>query len=206
MQLGETIATYDLALALRGESGKFEVTSPAGETFHVTCKPNHSIASFEWSGSRAEVQPFLIRKVAETVSLQRGRATTTGLTEGESQAGAGQAPFLLENQGNEAKSLSQGDRVVSLPRIVEDNPGGLEVASLDLRFLESDPGNRPSARVCVRLGPPDQQGKDESVVTSACSTFNELDAEIRRLHAQLDEIRARSRKMFYKSHAAVATA
>lgn len=206
MQLGETIATYDLALALRGESGKFEVTSPAGETFHVTCKPNHSIASFEWSGSRAEVQPFLIRKIAETVSLQQGRATTTGLTEGESQARTGQAPFLLENQENEAKSLSQCDRVVSLPEIVEDNPRGLEVASLDLRFLESDPGSRPSARVCVKLGPPDQQGKDENVVTSACSTFNELDAEIRRLHAQLDEIRARSRKMFYKSQASVASA
>ncbi len=38
MQLGETIATYDLGLALRGESGKFEVTSPAGEIYHVTCQ------------------------------------------------------------------------------------------------------------------------------------------------------------------------
>ena len=38
MQLGEKIATYDVALALRGESGKFDVTSPTGEIYHVTRK------------------------------------------------------------------------------------------------------------------------------------------------------------------------
>lgn len=45
MQLGETIATYDVGLALRGESGKFEVTSPVGEIYQVTCKANHSISN-----------------------------------------------------------------------------------------------------------------------------------------------------------------
>lgn len=196
MQLGETIATYDVALALRGESGKFEVTSPAGEIFHVTSKPNDSISSFEWSGSKAEVQPFLIRKVAEPVSPQLGRAPAE-LTEGESNARTGQAPFLLENQGNQAKSL---------PKIVEDNSMSLEVADLDLRFLESDPGtSRSSACVCVKFGPLERPGKHENL-TSACATLNELDAEIRRLHAQLDEIRSRARKMFYKSHAVVASA
>ena len=42
MQLGETIATYDVALALRGENGKFDVTSPSGDVFQVTCTPNHA--------------------------------------------------------------------------------------------------------------------------------------------------------------------
>jgi hypothetical protein len=35
-------------------------------------------------------------------------------------------------------------------------------------------------------------------------TFIELDAEIRRLHAELDEVRARAKKKFYKTHAAAA--
>ena len=73
MQLGETIATYDVALALRGESGKFEVTSPSGEIFHVTCKPDHSISSLQWSGNQAGPQPFLLRKVAEPVSQEPGK-------------------------------------------------------------------------------------------------------------------------------------
>jgi hypothetical protein len=195
MQLGETIATYDVALALRGESGKFEVKSPAGETFQVTCKPNHSITNFEWSGSKAEAQPFMIRKVAEPVSPQQGATTT----EAEPQVRTNQAPFLLETQGNEAKSSSNGDRVVSLPKIVEDNSSVLEAASLDLLFLERDPKTgQPSACVLVNRG----AGKNEGSITAACATFNEFDAETRRLHAQLDEFRARARKMFYKSQMA----
>jgi hypothetical protein len=194
MQLGETIATYDVALALRGESGKFEVTSPAGETFHVTCKPNHSIASFEWSGSKADAQPFMIRKVAEPVSPQQG--TTT---EGESLARTNQTPFLLETQGNEAKQSSNGDRIISLAKIAEDNSGVVEPANLDLLFLERDPKTeQPSARVLVNRG----MNKIEGAITTTCATFNEFDSEIRRLHAQLDEIRARARKMFYKSQIA----
>jgi hypothetical protein len=38
-------------------------------------------------------------------------------------------------------------------------------------------------------------------MTSQCATFNELDSEIRRLQAQLDEIRSRAKKMFYKTQA-----
>jgi hypothetical protein len=36
--------------------------------------------------------------------------------------------------------------------------------------------------------------------------FNELDAEIRRLHAELDEIRARAKKKFYRAQASAAGA
>jgi hypothetical protein len=206
MQLGETIATYDVALALRGESGKFEVKSPGGEIFHVTCKPNLSISSFEWSGSKAEVQPFLVRKVAEPVSLQAG-VTSTSLIEGESQTRSGQPPFLLERQESETKLSSNSDRVVSLPKIIEDNSGNLEPANLDLLFLESDPkSGQPSACVCVKIGQLVQTGKNERLITSTCATLNEFDAEIRRLHGQLDELRARARKLFYKSQVAVASA
>lgn len=207
MQLGETIATYDVALALRGESGKFEVTSPGGEIFHVTCKPDHSISSFEWSGSKAEVQPFLVRKVAEPVSLQHGGVTSTSFIEDESETRTGQPPFLLERQGSEAKPSSHIDRIVSLPKIVEDNSGDLEATNLDLLFLESDPKTgQPSACVCVKRGQLDQPSKNEGAITSTCATLNEFDAEIRRLHAQLDEIRARARKLFYKSQVAAASA
>jgi hypothetical protein len=51
MRPGETIATYDVGLALRGKSGKFEVTSPTGEIYEVTCNPNHSISNLEWSSN-----------------------------------------------------------------------------------------------------------------------------------------------------------
>ena len=41
--LNETITAYNLAEALFDESGKFEVTTPSGEQFVVTCKPGHPI-------------------------------------------------------------------------------------------------------------------------------------------------------------------
>jgi len=44
------------------------------------------------------------------------------------------------------------------------------------------------------------------LVTVPCLSFIELDAEIRRLHAELDEIRARAKKKFYKAEAAAAGA
>jgi hypothetical protein len=44
--------------------------------------------------------------------------------------------------------------------------------------------------------------KASRLISAPCFTFNELDAEIRRLHAELDEIRARAKKKFYKAHAA----
>lgn len=202
MQLGETIATYDVALALRGESGKFEVTSPTGEIFHVTSKPDYSISNLEWSGGKTAPQPFLVRKIAEPVSLAQGKGTTSEIIEGGAQARPGRAPFLLENQREEAETSSDGDKVASLPKIVEDNFQSPEVANLDLLYWESDPRTKqPSACVCLKNGPLDQPDKSEKLITAPCATFNQLDAEIRRLHAQLDEIRYRARKKFYQAQA-----
>jgi hypothetical protein len=63
MKLNDSITTYDIAEALQGEQGKFEVTSPTGERYFVTCQPGHSISSIEWAGGEANLQPFLVRKV-----------------------------------------------------------------------------------------------------------------------------------------------
>ena len=70
MKLNDSITTYDIAEALQGETGKFEVTSPTGERYFVTCQPGHSIANFEWAGSEPNLQPFLVRKVAQSVATE----------------------------------------------------------------------------------------------------------------------------------------
>ena len=49
MKLNDSITTYDIAEALQGETGKFEVTSPTGERYFVTCQPGHSITSLAMS-------------------------------------------------------------------------------------------------------------------------------------------------------------
>jgi len=73
MKLNESVTTYDIAEALQGESGKFEVTSPNGEGYFVTCHPGHSIVSIEWAGNEPNLQPFLVRKVAQPVGTLEGR-------------------------------------------------------------------------------------------------------------------------------------
>ena len=70
MKLNDSISTYDVAEALQGETGKFEVTSPNGERYFVTCQPGHSIVSLEWAGSEPNRQPFLVRKVAQLVTTE----------------------------------------------------------------------------------------------------------------------------------------
>ena len=207
MQLGETIATYDVALALRGESGKFEVTSPTDEIFHVTCNPDHSISNLEWSGSKTAPQPFLIRKIAEPVPLEQGKGTTSAIIDSGAQTRSGRAPFLLENQRDETKTSSNDDKGPTLAKIVDDDFQSPEATNLDLLYLESDPKTKqPSACVCLKSGQPDQPGQAEKLITASCATFNELDAEIRRLHAQLDEIRYRARKKFYLAQTVAAGA
>jgi hypothetical protein len=86
-----------------------------------------------------------------------------------------------------------------------DNHGIMETSSLDLQYLETDPRTKqPSACVYLKAsGVQDYAGiKAEKLVTMPCMGFIELDAEIRRLHAELDEIRARAKKKFYKAEAA----
>lgn len=83
----------------------------------------------------------------------------------------------------------------------------METSSLDLLYLERDPSTQqPSACVGVKaVGSRDFAGvKADKLITSPCLSFIELDAEIRRLHAELDEIRARAKKKFYKAQAATA--
>jgi hypothetical protein len=85
-----------------------------------------------------------------------------------------------------------------------DNHRIMETSSLDLLFLESDPATKgPSARVCVKGNSSrDRAGVPrEELVTAPCFSFIELDAEIRRLHAELDEIRSRAKKKFYRAQA-----
>jgi hypothetical protein len=185
MRAGETIATYDVGLALRGKRGKFEVTSPAGEIYDVTCRPNHLLSNLEWSGDGTDHPPFLIRKVAERVSPET-TAATSEMHEEKSQAASSARPFVLEHTEDEGLS---------------SNAGTIELC------LEDDPETgQPSACLCLKSGPRDSAVEIEMFMTSRCATFNELDSEIRGLQAQLDEIRVRAKKMFYKAHAVAASA
>ena len=65
MQVNETIRTYDLAEALRGENGKFEVTTPSGVHFIVTAIPGHSIANLRVTTEGGTEQMIFIKKVAD---------------------------------------------------------------------------------------------------------------------------------------------
>jgi hypothetical protein len=90
-------------------------------------------------------------------------------------------------------------------RRLRDNRSTMEVSSFDLVYLESDPRTQqPSGCIRIRTsGTGDYAGvKGEKLITGVCFSFVELDAEIRRLHAELDEVRARAKRKFYKAHAA----
>ena len=201
MQLGDTIATYDVAQALRGEDGKFYVTSPTGDIFHVTCKPNQSITNLQWAGNESTSKPFLIRKIAEPVDTPdqspAGEMATT------SQDQSPQVPFLVSAEVNQSPAVE----VRAVPMVREDIEASVEVEEvLALDLLYEDVGSisdRPHARVCVSM---DSLSGRKQWITGACSTFNELDAEIRRLHARLDDIRYRARKKFYEAQAIAAGA
>jgi hypothetical protein len=187
MRLGETIATYDVGLALRGKSGKFEVTSPTGEIYDVTCKSSHSISNLEWSSSGTDSSPFLIRRVAEVALQAETKATTTGMLEEESQTASSPLPFVLEREVDDGRSSN--------------------VSTIELLYLEDDPGTgQPSACIYLKSEVRDHEFEPETLMTSRCATFNELDSEIRRLQAQLDEIRSRAKKMFYRAQAVAASA
>jgi hypothetical protein len=85
----------------------------------------------------------------------------------------------------------------------------IETSSLDFVYLESDPKTQqPSACIYLKAGgKQDYAGiKADRLLTAHCLNFIELDAEIRRLHAELDEVRARAKKKFYKTHASAAGA
>lgn len=200
MQLGETIATYDVALALRGEGGKFDVTSPTGEMYHLTCTPNHSITNLQWSGNGTHAQPFLIRKVAEPISSAPEKIETTGA---ETQSRAAKTPYLVSADENNS-TLNGKLTSAAVPEVPQPDQEEKSASNLDLFFAEGHVRTqRPTAWVCLRTGLP--QGP-EKLITNACTSFNELDTEIRRLHAQLDDVRHRARKKFYQAHTVAAGA
>ncbi len=203
MQLGEIIATYDVDLALRGESGKFEVTSPTSETYFVTCKANHSTLKPELAGSRSYPQAFLVRKIAESISLEE-QCQATSAVEEPTPVSSSRAPFLLENREERGELPANADLLAA----TQETPGQApEVWNLDLFYSHSDAGmEQPSASIYVKGGHEDFSDKSRKSLTSSCGNFNDLEAEIRKLHAQLDEICSRAKKKFYKAHAAAASA
>jgi hypothetical protein len=199
MQLGETIATYDVALALRGESGKFVVTSPAGEIYHVACAPNHSIVNLQSLGNESNSQPFLIRKVAEPVYVTEKIGADLVET---TKAHETKTPFLVSSDPNDLHSESR----TLQPAKPETSPTDAEnqsISNLDLLWVELESKSQPTVWVHVRSELQQDRGK---LVTNACTTFNEFDAEVRRLHAQLDDIRYRARKRFYQAQVVAAGA
>jgi hypothetical protein len=85
----------------------------------------------------------------------------------------------------------------------------MQTTNLDFMYLEKDPRTQqPSA--CVYLKSSGQQEyagvKAERLVSAHCLSFIQLDAELRRLHAELDEIRAQAKKKFYKAEIAFGAA
>lgn len=85
----------------------------------------------------------------------------------------------------------------------------MQTKNLDFLYLEKDPRTQQPS-VCIYLksgGAEDFAGVSADRILSAhCLTFVELDSELRRLHAELDEIRARAKRKFYKAEAARAGA
>jgi len=65
MQLNETVRAYDLAEALRGESGKFEVVTAQGTRLIVTAIPGHSIANLRIANEGGSEQMIWIKKIAD---------------------------------------------------------------------------------------------------------------------------------------------
>ncbi len=86
--------------------------------------------------------------------------------------------------------------------MVWQNRRMVEISNFSLSYVESDPRtHQPSA--CIFIKP---FGGTEMLITPASLTFVELDCEIRRLHAELDTLRAQAKKKFYKAEAAAAAA
>jgi hypothetical protein len=46
----------------------------------------------------------------------------------------------------------------------------------------------------------------DQLISGHCMSFIQLDAELRRLHAELDEIRAQAKKKFYKTEVTIGAA
>jgi len=69
LQLGESINTFDPGMALQGEVGTFEVTTPGGEQLYITCKPGDTVANIRW-GDVGNKLPFLVTKISEPATRE----------------------------------------------------------------------------------------------------------------------------------------
>jgi hypothetical protein len=81
----------------------------------------------------------------------------------------------------------------------------METWTFDLACLERDPStDLLSACIYMKASADNDYAgvTADKLLTSRCLNFVELDAEIRRLHAELDEIRARAKKKFYRAESA----
>ncbi|HLB91998.1 MAG TPA: hypothetical protein VJK27_06640 [Terriglobales bacterium] len=197
MLLGETIATYDVDLALRGETGKFEVTSPRGETHYVTCKLNESVPKSRSLNEQTYPEAFLVRKIAESVLLEQASPAIPAAEE-KTAASDSRAPFLIEHRSAKDTSFSVEDPGTRLAGPEGNAP---MVWHLELHYPEGEP-----ASVCLTSGLEGSTNDMRVGLTTPCRTFNDLDSEIRRLHAQLEDIQVRAKKRFYKAQAAAASA
>ncbi|HEX8815232.1 MAG TPA: hypothetical protein VF753_07015 [Terriglobales bacterium] len=85
----------------------------------------------------------------------------------------------------------------------------MDTSSFGLLYTERDPRtSQPSACLYLKSGgSQDYAGINAAkLMTNHCLSFVELDSEIRRLHAELDEIRAQAKKKFYKAESAAMAA
>ncbi|HYX70276.1 MAG TPA: hypothetical protein VE825_14155 [Terriglobales bacterium] len=66
LSINETLVTHDPAQALRNEAGIFELISPTGEKFQLTCRAGQSIVSFRYvPKGHNESREWQVKKVAE---------------------------------------------------------------------------------------------------------------------------------------------
>ena len=65
MQINETVRAYDLAEALHGESGKFEVVTSQGTRLILTARPGHSMANLHVASEGGSEQMIWIKKIAD---------------------------------------------------------------------------------------------------------------------------------------------
>jgi hypothetical protein len=203
MQLGETIATYDVDLALRGETGKFEVRGPNGDLHYVTCRPNGLVAQAETSASQLYPGAFFIRKIAALVEAEKSDANLTARQDGNFMPA--NSPFLLETRPDIEIPSTDADYGTMTP--CDSGANTEKMFRLELSYSEADgKKEHPCAFVCVQSEAMQYLRSAWPLMTAPCSSFTELDAEIRRLHAQLDEICLRAKKNFYKAYAAAASA
>ena len=81
----------------------------------------------------------------------------------------------------------------------------MQPVTFGLVYSEKDPRTQqPSACICMKpSGTEDYAGVSaDQLISAHCMNFLQLDAELRRLHVELDEIRAQAKKRFYKAEVA----